>query len=174
MKITLPHPHPALNPNGSRACWQSVSGQRRRARALAARLTEEAMENTDEAPLYTTYEIEWNSYGHQQADDDNIIARCKSYKDGICEALGINDKTLRCAGVSFTRDKATKKTLTITLRNSVLLQLPQGTARATVNAIRRLAELETGFYSGRDATALHCLADTLETQITAYNKRLQQ
>lgn len=120
MQITLPHPSKYLNPNGDRANGMAVSAARKRARSLAATVTAAA---ADAYTHYTTYHITWNYFGTQLPDDDNIIARCKSYKDGICDALGINDKTLHCSGVTFIRDKATKKTLTIHLGNDTLLLL---------------------------------------------------
>lgn len=60
----------------------------------------------------TTYRIVWNHYGHVQPDDDNVVARIKSYKDGVCDLLGINDKNLRLRGVDFVSTAHNKKTFT--------------------------------------------------------------
>ena len=115
MQITLPHPPAALSPNGNRCHWARVSAARKQARQLAAIATEAQLLLTPLTTTPTTYSITWNHYGTIQPDDDNVIARIKSYKDGICDALGINDRTLRLAGLTFIRDKASKKTLTITI-----------------------------------------------------------
>jgi hypothetical protein len=105
-----------------------ISAARKKARALAAEATVQLLEqevgctlSNEEIPtIYnlrhttpTTYRIIWNHWGTQQPDDDNVVARIKSYKDGICELIGINDKNLRLRGVDFIREKATKKTLTL-------------------------------------------------------------
>ena len=31
----------------------------------------------------------------RKRDDDNIIASCKSYRDGVADALGVDDSTMR-------------------------------------------------------------------------------
>jgi hypothetical protein len=113
MQITLPHPPAALSPNGNRHHWAKVSSARKQARLLAALATAEQLRHTPLTDTPTTYSIIWNHYGTIQPDDDNVIARIKSYKDGICDTLNVNDRTLRLAGLTFIRDKATKKTLTI-------------------------------------------------------------
>ena len=118
MHILLPHPPAALNPNGNRAHYMRISAARKKARAFAAEATVKLLEQEvgctlSHAEIPTTYRIIWNHWGTQQPDDDNVVARIKSYKDGICDALQINDKTLRLRGVDFIRDKTTAKTLTI-------------------------------------------------------------
>lgn len=128
MHILLPHPPTALNPNGNRAHYMRISAARKKARAIAAAATVKLLEqevgctlsHAEIPTIYnlrhttpTTYRIIWNHWGTQQPDDDNVVARIKSYKDGICDALQINDKTLRLRGVDFIRDKTTAKTLTI-------------------------------------------------------------
>ena len=37
-------------------------------------------------------------------DADNCLARCKAYLDGACKALGIDDRTLDCAGIERIHD----------------------------------------------------------------------
>ena len=108
----------------------AVSNARKKCRAIACAATIKQLEQETgctltpaEIPaIYTTrhrtptiYRIVWNHWGTTQPDDDNVVARIKSYKDGICDALQINDKTLRLRGVDFIRDKATAKTLTFIL-----------------------------------------------------------
>jgi hypothetical protein len=106
----------------------AVSAARKKARSIAAAAAyQQIAENspcpltTADIPAYfatrhntpTTYRIIWNHWGTTQPDDDNVVARIKSYKDGICELIGINDKNLRLRGVDFIRDKTTAKTLTL-------------------------------------------------------------
>lgn len=170
MKIALPHPHVSLSPNNGRQGWQSVSHHRKKARELARLTTEEVHKlatiiNPDEPLRYTTYEIWWNYYGTQLPDDDNIIARCKSYKDGICDALEMDDRNLQCAGVHFYRDKATKKTLHIVLTDNVLLNLTRTAASETVKALHRLAALDTSMNYYSEINNASLLADIIEQQI---------
>lgn len=128
MHILLPHPPAALNPNGNRAHYMVISAARKKARALAAAATLAHLNTespcpltAEEAPAFfatrhaapSTYRVIWNHWGTTQPDDDNIVARIKSYKDGVCELIGINDKNLRLRGVDFIRDKYTAKTLTL-------------------------------------------------------------
>ena len=37
---------------------------------------------------------------------DNCLARCKAYLDGACKAMGIDDRTLDCAGIDRVHDLA--------------------------------------------------------------------
>lgn len=128
MHLLLPHPPAALSPNGNGTHYMGIATARKKARAIAAAATVKLLEqevgctlSRAEIPtIYTlrhttptTYRIIWNHWGTVQPDDDNVVARIKSYKDGICDALQINDKNLRLRGVDFIRDKTTAKTLTI-------------------------------------------------------------
>ena len=119
LRIVLPKPGPAANPNGNRAHYFKISKERKKTRGLAKAYTIHVWRNAVERPQYpdqfTSYRYIWNYYGTQLPDDDNIIARCKSIKDGVCDALGINDRNLRNHGVTFIRDKQTQGTVTIIL-----------------------------------------------------------
>ena len=98
MQILLPHPPAALNPNGNSAHYMGISAARKKARAIAAAATVKHLEqevgctlsHAEIPTIYnlrhttpTTYRIIWNHWGTQQPDDDNVVARIKSYKDGI-------------------------------------------------------------------------------------------
>jgi hypothetical protein len=89
---------------------------RKKCRELAVQITKVVMEDT---PLpdtpFTEYHILWNHFGTVMPDDDNVVARIKSYKDGIADALGINDRSIHLGSVRFIRDRATQKKLWITL-----------------------------------------------------------
>lgn len=119
LRVVLPKPGPAANPNGNRAHYFKISKERKKTREQAKALTLHVWRNAVERPQYpdkfTSYRYIWNYYGTQLPDDDNIIARCKSIKDGVCDALGINDRNLRNHGVTFIRDKQTQGTVTIIL-----------------------------------------------------------
>lgn len=120
LRVFLPKPGPAANPNGNRAHYFKISKERKKTREQAKALTLHVWRNAVERPQYpdqfTSYRYVWNYYGTQLPDDDNIIARCKSIKDGVCDALGINDRNLRNHGVTFVKDKTTKGTVTIILK----------------------------------------------------------
>jgi Holliday junction resolvase RusA-like endonuclease len=128
MQFLLPHTPAALSPNGNRAHYMVVSNARKEAREYACNLTIQQIIQSAHFPITpaevstyfrvycekpTTYRIIWNHYGTTQPDDDNVVARIKSHKDGICQALNINDKDLRLRGVDFIRDKGSKKTYTL-------------------------------------------------------------
>lgn len=120
LRVVLPKPGPAANPNGNRAHYFKISKERKKTREQAKALTLHVLRNAMERPQYpdqfTSYRYVWNYYGTQLPDDDNIIARCKSIKDGVCDALGINDRNLRNHGVTFVKDKTTRGTVTIILK----------------------------------------------------------
>lgn len=48
-------------------------------------------------------------------DDDNADGACKAYRDGICDALGINDKRLRKVALSEIAKDAERPRVEITL-----------------------------------------------------------
>ena len=116
MTLEFPHPPSALSPNGNRAHWGSVMTARRKCRAIGQEVTNNyLLHNSSPDKPYKHYHLVWNYFGTVMPDDDNVVARIKSYKDGICDALGINDRSLRLGSVDFIREKATKKKLWITL-----------------------------------------------------------
>ena len=117
MTIEFPHPPAALSPNGNRAHWAAVAAARKKCRQAAAFIATEHM-RLNPPPIgkeWTKYHICWNYWGTVMPDDDNVVARIKSYKDGICDALGINDRSIHLGSVTFVHVKETKKKLWITL-----------------------------------------------------------
>lgn len=117
MTIEFPHPPAALSPNGNRAHWGTVALARKKCREAACLITTEHMlhNNVPTDKVYKHYHICWNYFGTVMPDDDNVVARIKSYKDGICDALGINDRSIHLGSVTFVHVKETKKKLWITL-----------------------------------------------------------
>lgn len=95
MRITLPFPPADLNPN-KRLHWS------KKAKAAAA-YRKECHLLTLEAGCRG---VDWDGDIHvwidffppdrRGRDDDNLISAFKSGRDGIADALGVNDKRFRC------------------------------------------------------------------------------
>jgi crossover junction endodeoxyribonuclease RusA len=101
MKIVLPWPDRRLSPNarvhwrvkhavkapareaGKYATYEAVAGGMREARAALA----------GETPIPVT--ITFYPPDRRQRDDDNMIGAFKSARDGIAEALAVNDRRFR-------------------------------------------------------------------------------
>ena len=90
--IILRVPVLALRPNG-RSHWFEKAKAIKRARSQAKLITLNLLRGY-EAPAATGYSYRYFFYGPAW-DDDNAIASPKAYLDGICDALGIDDQTLR-------------------------------------------------------------------------------
>ncbi len=93
LEITLPWPHKDLSPN-SRLHWSRKSKAAKKYRADCYLLTKAAGVSVDwdgDVHLWLTF----FPPDHRHRDDDNLIASFKSGRDGIAEALGINDKRFR-------------------------------------------------------------------------------
>lgn len=104
MTITLPIPDPRIGPNAAR-------GQSRRAAMGKARLVKRhrlraklaALELLGQQyhapglpiPTFTGYSLAHYFKSSAFRDDDNADAACKAYRDGIADALRIDDRTLR-------------------------------------------------------------------------------
>lgn len=96
MMITLPIPVNSLCPNG-RAHWRTKASATKAHRALAKARTLEAL-GGQPAPKYTGYSLAFYFKNVRGRDDDNATASCKAYRDGIADALGIDDNQLRLLG----------------------------------------------------------------------------
>jgi Holliday junction resolvase RusA-like endonuclease len=101
MKIVLPWPDRRLSPNarvhwrvkhavkapareaGKYATFEAVAGGMREARA--------ALAGNDPIPVKITF----YPPDKRHRDDDNMIGSFKSARDGIAEALGVNDRRFR-------------------------------------------------------------------------------
>jgi crossover junction endodeoxyribonuclease RusA len=93
MTITLPLPKRTLSPN-ARTHWRAKAQVTRMARQVARLRTLEALGGRP-APALTTYTLEFYFRTARKRDDDNWAAACKAYRDGIADALGIDDHALR-------------------------------------------------------------------------------
>ena len=93
--VLLPHPSVNLSPNG-RPHWAAKAKEadevKRRTYAYLERM--DYMASADPR----NYKVLW-MYKGVEPDDDNIICRVKYVRDAIAEYYGINDRTMRVAGV---------------------------------------------------------------------------
>ncbi len=104
MIIVLPWPDKRLSPN-ARVHWRAKVGPKQSARiragwsAVAAKgfyEARKALEGT-EGPITLT--IAFYPPDRRHRDDDNMIGSFKSHRDGIAEALGVDDRRFRPAYV---------------------------------------------------------------------------
>ncbi|WP_367345726.1 hypothetical protein [Stenotrophomonas bentonitica] len=92
LELVLPWPHKDLSPN-ARPKWRdkarAVKNARHTAMLLAFRAGWKGM------PLPEGRLILWidcyQAPGKKLPDDDNMVGRCKAYRDGIAQLLGIDD-----------------------------------------------------------------------------------
>ena len=101
--ITIPMSiPPGLSPN-ARLHWAPRSRLVRQARETAYYATREAGRFYMRPPLTLHVAVAWESRRRAQ-DDDNVWAGLKSFRDGIADALGVDDKHMRCASLTQTVD----------------------------------------------------------------------
>lgn len=87
--IVLPWPDKRLSPN-ARGHFMARSTAVKKARSDAFWATKAAGIH---APNTPRIRLKWsfNPPTAHKRDDDNLIGRCKAYRDGIADALGIDD-----------------------------------------------------------------------------------
>lgn len=91
--IILPWPDKALSPNARVNFWVR-SKAAKKAREDAHKATIDAkcvVPDTETIRLHLTFYPPTN----QKRDDDNFIARFKPFRDGIADALGVDDSRFR-------------------------------------------------------------------------------
>jgi crossover junction endodeoxyribonuclease RusA len=92
--ITLPIPHKALSPNAkSPGRWRKKAQQIKIHRRRAHVRTLEALKGRP-APPFTRYKLAFFFKTNRRRDDDNASASCKAYRDGIADALKMDDHHL--------------------------------------------------------------------------------
>lgn len=112
MTITLPLPSPDLRPN-SRPHWARKAKATKAARALALlRALEAGVPATP--PTHYRLLYHWPT-PRRRWDDDNCVAACKAYLDGICAALRIDDRSLRFSGLEHDRSQPGRAGVTVCL-----------------------------------------------------------
>lgn len=107
MTITLPIPDAKLWPN-SRAHWRVKAKLTKLARHAAYLSTYEkiASEGLKGTLTFTGYTLAFFYPDKRRRDDDNAQASIKSARDGIADALGVDDNTLRLAALpTFSIDR---------------------------------------------------------------------
>lgn len=91
-ELILPWPHKDLSPNG-RVHWARKAKAAKRARSDAACLAFHAgWRETVFPQLRIHLHVTFYPPTKLIPDDDNMLARFKPYRDGIADALGIDDK----------------------------------------------------------------------------------
>ena len=86
--LELPFPSASLSPN-ARVHWATRSRAAKKHREWA-RLATQAM---GIKALTNRLDVVITAYppSRRRMDDDNLIGRCKAYRDGIADALGVDD-----------------------------------------------------------------------------------
>jgi len=94
----LPHPPRELRPNG-RVHWAAKARAVKSARACAKSMAFARMLRLGYGCfLPSRYQLVWY-YKGLAPDADNCLASCKAYLDGCCDAFGVDDRSLECAGI---------------------------------------------------------------------------
>lgn len=96
MTLSLPIPHKTLSPN-ARCHWTTKARHTKTHRNLAKLVTLSAL-GGDTPPTFTGYTLAFFFPDARRRDDDNASASCKAYRDGIADALRVDDNTLAIAG----------------------------------------------------------------------------
>lgn len=92
MRIVLPWPSKDLSPN-ARVHWSRKAKASKSARAAGHMLAMLAGCKSWQLPTGRVHLwIDFYPPTKRLPDDDNMLARCKPYRDGIADALGIDDK----------------------------------------------------------------------------------
>jgi len=92
IRLSLPWPDRALSPNGRPSHWGVEHRAKAKAFALAHRTTLAAL-GTSRKPGWAAAAIHWEFHPKtaNKVDDDNAEGSCKAYRDGIADALGMDD-----------------------------------------------------------------------------------
>lgn len=101
--IELPFPDPKLNPNRSNGYhWTESRKQRDIAKQIGYTQARVALDGKEFVPAeqYALW-ITFCSPDRRHRDADNLYASMKHYLDGVCLALGIDDKLFRKVTLAF-------------------------------------------------------------------------
>lgn len=91
-ELRLPWPNKDMSPN-ARIHWARKAKAVKIARTFAFFKTQEAGWHKMELPEGRLHLwIDFYPPTKRMPDDDNMLSRCKAYRDGIADALGIDDK----------------------------------------------------------------------------------
>jgi len=97
LELVLPWPSKDLSPN-ARVHWRTKAKATKSARQLAVIKAFEAGWRALKFPpgkLHLWIDC-YQAPGKKLPDDDNMVGRCKPYRDGIAQAMGIDDGRFKC------------------------------------------------------------------------------
>jgi hypothetical protein len=127
-KITLPIPDREVSQNARRGQseWAAIKKSQivKKHRALACHQTSIALRTSDAShiPLAELQAIQWKGYSlaffFRTAffrDEGNAEGSCKAYVDGICDALGIDDRNFNKVALTTRAKDAANPRVEITI-----------------------------------------------------------
>ena len=91
MIVNLPWPDRKLSPNAKGQHWSRKAEAKRAARRTGFVLAREAIGPVKPAWAAAALSITFCPPDRRRRDDDNAIGAFKAYRDGIADALGIDD-----------------------------------------------------------------------------------
>jgi crossover junction endodeoxyribonuclease RusA len=92
--VTIPWPHRDLSPN-ARIHWAPLAHQKKIARICARYLALEAGAKRAKFPERPNVTITFHPPDARRRDDDGFISSFKAYRDGIQDAIGVDDSLWR-------------------------------------------------------------------------------
>ena len=95
MNVTLPWPPSALNPNKRHAHWSIKSKAAKAYRKACKELAQAHGMVAPDSPKIVLW-LEFVPPDRRHRDDDNMVASFKAGRDGIADALGVDDKRFVC------------------------------------------------------------------------------
>lgn len=99
MIVTLPWPNPGLSPN-ARLHWRKLAELKKSARndtawALKAQMDIRARQATIQGSDPIAIKVAFYPPDARLRDDDNMVASFKALRDGLADALGVDDRRFR-------------------------------------------------------------------------------
>ena len=89
IKITLPIR--TVSEANSRECWQAKARRSQEQRQAAYLITTSEMHGIDVDEITRPIVIKFVRVGKRNLDGDNLSRSFKAIRDGVCEAIGIDD-----------------------------------------------------------------------------------
>lgn len=116
--IIVSIPHASLSPNG-RSHWRTKARIASEARSAAHWLAKDAARKikADLPWQAATYNIHVRFKTARFQDQDNLIASLKPTLDGMCDAIGMNDRNLTLGSYTASKD-AKNSGVTITIKKA--------------------------------------------------------
>lgn len=97
MVIVLDIPSKWLNPN-ERIHWRRKCSLTFSHKNKAFWVTRAELPAAGPMPVFEGYTLAFWHKTNRRRDDDNCSAMCKAYRDGVAQALGVDDSSLRQMG----------------------------------------------------------------------------